>query len=428
MAVQQQNTAAFVESFAALKRSEPAWLADRRRLAIERFSLLGIPTTHDEEYKYTSLKAISGQTWTPSAAVSVEAPSVDYAGEEAARIVFVDGRFLGAAGDASLAARLTSRLAGVEGHLTRYADFESHALTALNTAFFTDGAVVEIPEKAIVDKPIHVVWISTGKAGLVSHPRTLILAGRSSQASVIESFVSLAEGAAWTNSVTEIVAEENARIEHFAVQQQGSEALHTGVIQGLAERSAYISTISLSFGARLARNDVRVKLNGEGAECALDGLYVVNGKQHVDHHTVIDHASPNCNSHQLYKGVLDGESRGVFNGKIFVRRDAQKTDAIQNNKNLLLSRKAEIDTKPQLEIDANDVRCTHGATIGQLDADALFYLQARGIGAAQARHLLTYAFAADLLERIKVQALRDHFEHVLMRTLSEDPNAEETHS
>jgi Fe-S cluster assembly protein SufD len=428
MVVQQQNTAAFVESFASLERNEPAWLSGRRRLAIERFSLLGIPTTHDEEYKYTNLKAIAGQAWSPASATSAETPDVNYAGEEAARLVFIDGRLASATGDASLLSTLQSRLADVEGHLTRYADFESHALTALNTAFFTDGALVEIPEKAIVEKPIHIVWVSTGAAGTVSHPRTLILAGRSSQASVIESYVSLTDGAAWTNAVTEIVAEENARIEHFAVQQQGSEALHTSVVQGLTERSGYISTISLSFGARLARNDVRVKLNGEGAECALDGLYVVNGKQHVDHHTVIDHASPNCNSHQLYKGVLDGESRGVFNGKIFVRRDAQKTDAIQNNKNLLLSPKAEIDTKPQLEIDANDVRCTHGATIGQLDAEALFYLQARGIGATQARHLLTYAFAADLLERVNVAPLRDHFEHDLMRTLSEDPDAEETHT
>jgi Fe-S cluster assembly protein SufD len=428
MAVQQQDTAAFVESFAGLQRNEPAWLADRRRLAIERFSLLGIPTTHDEEYKYTSLKTLAGKAWSPASATSVETPSVDYAGKEAARLVFVDGNLVSATGDASLLSSLQSRLSDVEGHLTRYADFESHALTALNTAFFTDGALVEIPEKAVIEGPIHIVWVSTGQAGTVAHPRTLILAGRSSQASVIESFVSLAGGAAWINPVTEIVAEENARIEHFAVQQQGSGAIHTSVIQGLSERNGYISTISLSFGARLARNDVRVKLNGEGAECALDGLFVVNGKQHVDHHTVIDHASPHCNSHQLYKGVLDGEARGVFNGKIFVRRDAQKTDAIQNNNNLLLSPKAEIDTKPQLEIDANDVRCTHGATIGQLNAEALFYLQARGIGAVQARHLLTYAFAADLLERVNVAPLRDHFEHVLMRTLSEDPNAEETHS
>lgn len=428
MAVQQPNAAAFVESFTALQRDEPAWLADRRRLAIERFSLLGIPTTHDEEYKYTNLKSISGQSWSPAAVAVVDAPALDYAGEEAARIVFVDGNLLSLSGDKSLLNSLQSKWNELEGHLTRYADLESHALTALSTAFFTDGALVEIPEKLVVEKPIHIVWISTGAAGTVAHPRTLILAGRGSQASVIESFVSLNSGAAWTNSVTEIVAEENARISHFQVQQESPESIHTGFIQGLTERSGYISTISLSFGARLARNDVHVKLNGEGAECALDGLYVVNGKQHVDHHTVIDHASPHCNSHQLYKGVLDGESRGVFNGKIIVRRDAQKTDAIQNNKNLLLSPKAEIDTKPQLEIDANDVRCTHGATIGQMDAEALFYLQARGIGAVQARRLLTYAFAADLLERITVQPLRDHFEHVLMRALSEDSDAEETHA
>ena len=426
MAVRQQDTATFVETFVALQRDEPAWLADRRRLAIERFSLLGIPTTRDEDYKYTNLKTIATGSWSPSTSSSVDVPATDYVGEESARLVFVDGNLVSSVGDSSLLSGLGSRLGGVEGHLTRYADFESHALTALNTAFFTDGAVVEIPENTVVEKPIHIVWVSTGEAGTASHPRTLILAGRNSQASVIESFVSTGDGACWTNAVTEIVAEENGRLDHFHVQQEGSNAIHTSVIQGLAERNSYISTISLSFGARLARNDVNVTLNAEGAECALDGLFVVNGRQHVDHHTTIHHASPNCNSHQLYKGVLDNESRGVFNGKIIVHRDAQKTDAIQHNKNLLLSPKAEIDTKPQLEIEANDVRCTHGATIGQLDAEALFYLRSRGIGKTQARHLLTYAFAADLLERVKVEPLRDHFEHVLMRSLSEDPNAEET--
>ena len=344
------------------------------------------------------------------------------------RIVFVDDKLAATTGDDSVLSSLAARLSDVEGHLTRYADFESHALTALNTAFFTDGAVVEIPEGTVVEKPIHIVWVSTGQAGVVSQPRTLILAGRNAQASVIESFVSIGDGAAWTNAVTEIVAEENARIEHFHVQQENDNTIHTSFIEGLTERSGYISTISLSFGSRLARNDVKVKLNGEGAECAIDGLFVVGDKQHVDHHTTIDHSSPHCNSHQLYKGVLDDQSRGVFNGKIIVRKDAQKTDAIQNNKNLLLSTKAEIDTKPQLEIDANDVRCTHGATIGQLDAEALFYLQSRGISKLAARNLLTYAFAADLLERVNVEPLRDHFEHVLMRTLSEDPNAEETHA
>ncbi|MGK0303914.1 MAG: Fe-S cluster assembly protein SufD [Planctomycetota bacterium] len=428
MAAQQQDTATFVEAFAALERSEPTWLADRRRLAIERFSLLGIPTTRDEEYKYTGLKSIAGVSWSPATGATADLPDTDYAGEESARIVFIDGTLATATGDASLLNSLNARINDLEGHLTRYADFESHALTALNTAFFTDGAVVEIPEGTVVEKPIHIVWVSTGQAGVASHPRTLILAGRNSQASVIESFVSTGDGASWTNAVTEIVAEENGRIEHFHVQQEGDNAIHTSFIEGLTERSGYISTISLSFGAQLARNDVKVKLNGEGAECALDGLFVVSDKQHVDHHTTIDHASAHCNSHQLYKGVLDDQSRGVFNGKIIVRKDAQKTDAIQNNNNLLLSRKAEIDTKPQLEIDANDVRCTHGATIGQLDAEALFYLQSRGIGKSAARNLLTYAFAADLLERVNVEPLRDHFEHVLMRALSEDPSAEETHA
>jgi Fe-S cluster assembly protein SufD len=341
----------------------------------------------------------------------------------------VNGRFSEALSDlssvpeglqlASIAALLASNPAALEGHLTRYADFESNATTALNTAFFTDGAFVEIADNAILDQPLHIIWIATGEAGTVSHPRTLIHSGRQSQAQVIETYISLADGAHWTNPVTEIVSEDAARIEHFKVQQESLEAIHTGRIEMLEERSGYISTISLSFGAALTRNDINVTLDDEGSECALDGLFVVSGKQHVDHHTLIDHAKAHCNSHQLYKGVLAGEAHGVFNGKIIVRQDAQKTDAIQNNKNLLLSTKAEIDTKPQLEIDANDVRCTHGATVGQLNKDALFYLRARGIPEAEARSLLVYAFAADLLERITVEPLKQHFERLLMQTLGQ---------
>ena len=430
-----ETTTAYLEAFEASRRDEPKWLAAQRRLAVERFSLLGFPTPRHEEYKYTSLKALAAKPFGPAAgdAPAADLSRVDYAGDEVARLVFVDGRLTGGASETSpvrvesIAQRLENDPASLEGHLTRYADFESHALTALNTAFFEDGAVVEIPAKAIVDKPVHLVWISTGEVGTVSHPRTLILAGAQSQATVVESFISLTDGAAWTNAATEIVAEEAARVDHFAVQQESTAAHHTGLVQMLAERNAYISTISLSFGAALARNDVNIRMNGEGAECALDGLFYVRGKQHVDHHTTIEHAVAHCNSHQLYKGVLDDEARGVFNGKILVRRHAQKTDAIQNNQNLLLSRKAEIDTKPQLEIDADDVRCTHGATIGQLDKDALFYLQSRGIPRAEARALLTYAFAADLLERIRLEPLRDHFEQKLMEELAADPETEVFH-
>ncbi|MBI1357302.1 MAG: Fe-S cluster assembly protein SufD [Acidobacteria bacterium] len=440
MSVAADRTTAprYLEAFEAARREEPAWLAERRRLAIERFSLLGFPTTKDEEYKYTNLARIARGEWRPGSGGSLQPDALaaaTYEGLEGPRIVFVDGRFdperstlseLPEGLEAtSLAALLATAPDALEGHLTRYADFEGRALTALNTAFFEDGAFIRVAEKAVIAEPLQVVFVATGDAGTVTWPRVLIHAGRQSQVQVIETYISAAEGAHWTNSVTEIVGEDAARVEHFQVQQESVEAFHTGRVEMLEERSGYISTISLVLGAALTRNDVRITLDDEGCECALDGLVVISGKQHVDHHTLIDHAKAHCNSHQLYKGVLDGSSRGVFNGKIIVRQDAQKTDAIQNNKNLLLSTKAEIDTKPQLEIDANDVRCTHGATIGQLDKDALFYLQARGIGAGEARSLLVYAFAADLLERITVEPLKRHLERLLMRSLGRDSAAQE---
>ena len=434
----QTATSSFLAAFEAQRRDEPAWLAERRRLAIERFSLLGFPTSKDEEYKYTSLAHLERTFWTEAPATAVDGRALagaEYRGLEGPRAVFVNGRFAEELSDVarqpaglsveSIAATLAADPAALEGHLTRYADFESHSTAALNTAFFTDGAFVRIADKAVLDQPLHIVWVATGEAGSVSHPRTLIHAGRESHARIIETYISLSDGAHWTNPVTEIVSEEAARVEHFKVQQESLAAIHTGRIELLEERNGYVSSISLSLGAALARNDIHITLDDEGCECALDGLFVVSGKQHVDHHTLIDHAKPHCNSHQLYKGVLSGESRGVFNGKIIVRRDAQKTDAIQNNKNLLLSTKAEINTKPQLEIDANDVRCTHGATIGQLNEDALFYLRTRGIPEAQARNLLVYAFAADLLDRITVEPLKHHFERLLLHTLGQDPAAEE---
>jgi Fe-S cluster assembly protein SufD len=222
----------------------------------------------------------------------------------------------------------------------------------------------------------------------------------------------------------ELVAGDNARLELYKIQHEELQACHTGSIQLLAGRDTTITTHSLSFGGALVRNDITVVLNDQGSHCDLNGLYAVNGDQHVDHHTLIDHAKPHCTSHQLYKGVLDGRSTGVFNGKIIVRTDAQKTDAIQNNKNLLLSREASVNTKPQLQIDANDVRCTHGATVGQIDKEALFYLRSRGISHMEARNLLTYAFAADILERIKLEPIRDHFEAELITWLTHVPPVE----
>ncbi len=399
---------------------EPEWLQRKRRLAMDRFFSLGIPTIKNEEYKYTNLSDLSEVEFfdaPPVADMSLAA----YRGLGGLTLRFDSGLLAatdGAMPDGvtvgSIAERLRSDPDGLATRLGNCAVFEDHAPAAHNTAGFEDGAVIEVSPDAVVEEPIHLVFAA---ASAVSNARVLIVAGRNSQVRVIESYIGA--GRYWTNAVTEVYAGENAVVDHYRAQLESIEAFHTGCFQAVQERSSKVSTFSLSFGAAVARNDINTRLNGEGCECALDGLYAVKGGQHVDHHTAIDHVMPNCSSHQLYKGVLDDRATGVFNGKIFVRRNAQKTDAIQNNKNLLLSDKADINTKPQLEIDANDVRCTHGATIGQLDETALFYMQSRGIAIERARNLLTCAFAMDALERIRIEPLRAHFEDLLLRTFAD---------
>ena len=438
----EKNIGPFLDQFTGLKdrqSGEPAWLRKRREVAFERFSRTGFPTPRHEEYKYTNLAPIArgGFQLAPSngATVAVEVVEKLGLGLSGPRLVFVDGQFraelsrLGALPGGvrveSLAAVAVSDPSLVEEHLTRHADVDDHALTALNTAFFQDGAFVRIPDRTVVSEPIHLLFLSTAaEPNRVTHPRLLIEAGNHSEASIIESYYGLGSNVYWTNSVVEVLAGENSHIELYKIQHEELQAFHTGLIELIAGRNTTIATHSLSFGGALVRNDINVLLNDEGSHCDLNGLYAVNGSQHVDHHTLIDHAKPHCTSHQLYKGVLDGRSSGVFNGKIIVRADAQKTDAIQNNKNLLLSREAEVNTKPQLEIDANDVRCTHGATIGQLDKESMFYLRSRGINRKEARNLLTYAFAADILERIKIEPIRDHFEAQLMNWLTRVPEIE----
>jgi Fe-S cluster assembly protein SufD len=437
-----EHLSTYLEDFERLAENldrEPAWLRERRKQALSRFSELGFPTTRQEEYKYTNLAPIARADFrlaalSENAVAPGQLRTVLFEELAGSRLVFVDGHFrpglsrLAAQPGVvvgSLARSVAADPAAFEGHLTRYADPQDHALLALNTAFFQDGACVQIADGAIVDGPLQIVFVSTAsQPNAVTHPRVLILAGRDAEVSVIESYVGLGSGAYWSNAVTEIVAEENARIDHTRIQLEQPSAFHTSVTQVLQERNATYSSHVLSFGALLARNDINVVLDDEGGHCDLNGLFVVNGRQHVDHHTVIDHAKPHCTSNQLYKGVLDGQSRGVFNGKIIVRPNAQKTNAFQSNKNLLLSEDADINTKPQLQIDANDVRCTHGATVGQIDKDALFYLRSRGIPEAVAHSLLIYAFGADILERIKLEPVRDHFEAMLMGRLTHNPQAE----
>jgi Fe-S cluster assembly protein SufD len=341
----------------------------------------------------------------------------------AARLVFINGHYspqfsvysntaLGIE-VGSLAAALGSGKASAEGwlhtYLARSVDYRRHAFAALNTALWEDGAYVHVPKGVAIEQPIHLVFVSAaGKEPLASFPRTLVVADRDTQATVIESYVGLNDrnSVSFSNSVSEVVAAENAVLHHYKLQAETPRAFHVGTLRVVQGRSAQFRSISVAAGGALVRNDINAVLDAEGAECTLDGLYVARGSQHVDNHTSIEHARPHCSSRQLYNGILDGASTAVFNGRILVRPDAQKTDAIQKNRNLLLSPDATIDTKPELQISADDVRCTHGATIGQLDPEALFYLRSRGVGIESAREMLVHAFAGEVLERINVPAAR----------------------
>ncbi|PWB79260.1 MAG: Fe-S cluster assembly protein SufD [Candidatus Methylomirabilota bacterium] len=422
-------------------RARPQWIHHIRTAAFDRFVELGFPTTRLEEWKYTNVAPIAktplrraGQAWGTLPIESIEPFTLEKSA--CAQLVFVNGHYspelscFGKLPDgvvvSSLATVLTGNPASVEPYLARYAGYRDHAFVALNTAFMEDGAFISIPQDTILEAPIHLLFISvprcesavdTGGSGTVSYPRVLIVAGSHSQGQVIESYVGVSRGVYCTNAVTEIIGGENAAIDYYKVQRESEDAFHVATVQATVGRGGTFSSHAIDLGGVLVRNNLDVALDGEGAECALEGLYMAAGRQHVDNHTRIDHAQPHCSSRQLYKGILDGESRGVFNGKIVVRTAAEKTDARQVNKNLLLSEDAVIDSKPQLEIFNNDVKCTHGTTIGQHDQDAIFYLRSRGIDPAATRSLLTYAFASELLSRIKVGPIRAGLEALLLARL-----------
>lgn len=418
---------------------QPAWLKELRQAAIQRYAELGFPTTRLEEWQFTNVRAIAGTHFEP-AAPPAEAPTVEslerqtFADPSAIRVVFVNGRLskpLSTTGlpkgvaIMSLCDAIQGKADDVRRHLGRHARYEHHAFAALNTALFEDGAYVHVDEGVVVEQPIHMIFAATpGNRPWVCHPRILIVAERSSQLRIVESYVGR-PGVYLTNAVTEVVAAENAVVDHYKLQRESLEAWHMASLEFYAAASAAVSNHTMSFGAAIARNDIGAVLDGPGADAVLNGLFVVAGDQHCDNHTSIDHAKPHGTSHELYKGVLDGKARSVFNGRIRVRIDAQKTDSKQTNKNLLLSDEALVNTNPQLEIYADDVKCTHGATIGQLDETALFYLRSRGINEAMARQVLTYAFANDVVERIKLPALRDRLTDDLAHRLRHDDGGEE---
>ena len=432
---------AYAEAVDAVRRDSraPAAVVDLRRRAFERFTALGMPTPRLERWRFTNVAPIAETAFAPAApadrAAAAAAVSHAAAGVDA-RLAFVNGRHVAPASEAaelpdgvevsSLADALASETgpAGtasmVEAHLASCAHIDDEAFTALNTALLRDGAVVRAPANTVIEEPIELLFVTSPPAGglrVMTHPRVLVVVGENAQVRLVESYVGGGESPYLTNAVTEVIAGPNAAVDHYKLVRESPAAYHVASMHVRLGRGAVFSSHAVTLGGAIVRNDAQALLDGEGADCTLNGLYLANGRRLVDNHTTIHHAKPHCTSHELYKGILAGAARAVFNGKIIVAIDAQKTDARQTNKALLLSEDAQINTKPELEIFADDVKCTHGATVGQLDEDALFYLRARGLGLDQARSVLIHAFASDLLGRIGIEPLRAQLDALLLAQL-----------
>jgi Fe-S cluster assembly protein SufD len=431
----------FYELEEELSKTGPKWVHKLRMAGLEMFKAQGFPTLRNEEWRHTRVRPIAGTTFTPVNQYRPEQLTGERIVERTfddgncRRLVFVDGHFapefsrIGELPEGILMGSLAEVLATnpdlVQSYLGQRADIDRHPFAALNTAFLRDGALVFLQGNVIIEEPVHLVFAATGDGeATVSHPRTLVVAGENSRVTVIESYIGAHEeaGVYLTNAVSEFFCGDNAEINHFKLQRESTKAYHVGALQARIDYHGRFNTENISLGGGLVRNDVEATLDGEGIDCRVDGLYLATRRQHVDNHTLIRHAKPHCYSFEKYKGILDGKARGVFNGKIYVDPDAQKTDAKQANNCLLLSEDARINTNPQLEIFADDVRCTHGATVGQLDEDAVFYLRSRGIRDEQARHMLIYAFAAEVFDRIKIDGLRERLETDLYDWLAAAPN------
>ena len=441
IAPEQQRYLSQFESFAHRQADrDPYWLKEKRQAAIQCFTRLGFPTTHDEDWRFTNLTPLTRIAFAHAGAVDSQlAPTGldSFAGESSSvcRLVFLNARFSPEHSSCSdlppgvrvqgLADLLNGESEFIQEALGRFSEDEEEVFAALNTAFLQEIALVHLPRNTVVEQPIHLHFHSGGNGQpVVSYPRCLVLAGANSQARIVETYSGTPDSLYFTNTVTELVAQEGAVVEHYKLQQESLQAFHIANLKFKLERSATVSSHSISLGGALVRNHVNAVLDGEGAEATLNGFSLTNGKQHVDNHTSIDHAKPHCNSFELYKGILDDRSSGVFNGRIIVRPHAQKTDSKQTNQNLLLSEEALVNTNPQLEIYADDVKCTHGATIGQLDPQAVFYLQSRGIRREAANQLLTFAFANDIVSQIRIKSIRARLEKTLFQRLAEKESKE----
>ena len=416
--------------------AQPKWLLNIRKSGLARFSENGFPTLNDEDWRYTNVQSIAALPFRPVTDLPATLPSATdlerfhFLKASPTLLVFVDGQFapslskLPPPASGVLITNLRDALTKVpeliEQKLSKLSTVDANGFTGLNTAYFEDGVFIHVAANQAVKQPVHALFVSTGQdAGATAHTRNLVVADASSQLTYLENYVSLGEAATLSNAVTEFFVGDNAQVEHVKFQEQDTRSYHVAGLYSESGRDARLWSHSFALGSAISRNNIRARLAGPGLQAVLNGLYLTRGRQVADHYMFVEHAAPNCESHEYFNGILDDESRGVFHGRIFVHRVAQKTDAKQTNKNLLLSDNARANTKPQLEIYADDVKCTHGATVGQMDEQAIFYLRARGLPLEIARRMLMHAFAGEIIERIQHPGVREEIDQVFWDRLEE---------
>jgi Fe-S cluster assembly protein SufD len=430
----------YIQSFESLEKSlngdSKSSFHALRKDAITKFVQLGFPSLHHEEWRFTNIAPIRKKKFQPVLHEAGEGLTKDrleplfLTGVESVRLVFVNGHFVSRLSAipstaldvkmGSLAEAIRAGDSSVTEYLTQVAPIDDGAFIALSTAFVLDGAFIRVGDNVTLENPVECVYLTIPNDRLMMiSPRSLFVVGKNSKVAIVENYVGEGDAAYLDNAVTEIVVGENSFLEHDRIENEGRHAYHIGTVYARQARSSNYTSNTISLGGSIIRNSNTAVLAGEGAEATLNGLSLGMGDQLIDNHTTIDHTVPHCSSHELYKSVLGGKARGVFNGKIFVRQDAQKTDAKQTNKTLLLSDDASINTKPQLEIFADDVKCTHGATVGQLDEEQIFYLRSRGVGERAAKDILTYAFASDVVERLRSEGLKHQLRIRIQQRLEE---------
>lgn len=399
-------------------------LHQTRKAALEEFQKAGFPTLRDEEWKYTNVSSLLNCRFTDVIGKTFQNKNVDinkylFDREKYYTIVFINGVYdsensqeLDEPGITlcNLKTAIKKYPEEVNLHIGKFAKTGDSIFTALSTAYLNDGVFLKVKSGKALGKPVQVLYVNSGGDNLLIQPRNLFVIGKNAQAKIVESYYAEGDSEYFTNAVTETYVDQNGILEHIKIQEESLKAYHISTTEIDVEKESHYSSYNINFGGNIVRNDLNARFNGEYGHCTLNGLYLGDGDQHIDNHTLIDHAVPNCESHEMYKGVLDNRSRAVFNGKVHVRKDAQKTNAFQENKNVILSDDARVDTKPQLEIFADDVKCSHGATIGKLSEEGLFYLRVRGIGEELAKTMIINAFANDAVHSISIQDVRARIE------------------